>query len=49
MTGSIVCLMNVYFDTFLPTSYLVIYCDCQCIYCEAPADESVVSSPIAQI
>lgn len=49
MTASIVWLMNACFDTFLPTFYLVIYCDCWCIYCEAPADKAVVSSPTAQI
>ena len=49
MTGSIVLLMNVCFDSFLPTSYPVICCDCHCVYCEAPAVEAGVSSPIAQI
>lgn len=48
MTGSIVLLMNVCFESFLPTSYPVICCDCHCVYCEAPADEAGVSSPIAQ-
>lgn len=48
MTGSIVLVMNVCFDSLLPTAHPVICCDCHCAYCEAPAEEAEVSPPTAQ-
>lgn len=49
MTGSIVLLMNVCFDSFLPTSYPLICCDCHCVHCEAAADGAGGSSPVEQV